>query len=332
MAKRTFGMCVGRKLDPLPRQSSGSRVFPVIVTRKSALAVKADRYTASAAVSMSKTILRPESTGSAGVSAANRRRLEALHRAGQPVTASSAASLLEIDQRRARRLLAYFARRGWLARLRRGMYVAVPLDANVSGDWSEDPWVVATAAFAPCYVGGWSALEHWGLTEQVFRTVFVFTTRRVRHRDQGVRGASIRLKVIRPDRLFGTQVAWRRQTSVQVSDPSRTLVDVLDDPSVGGGTHHVAAALAEYFGSDELRADPVLIEYAIRFGNGAVFKRLGYLVEALSIEAPELLATCRSRITAGLSVLDPTVTARGHIVRRWRLRVNVDISDVETWA
>ena len=243
-----------------------------------------------------------------------------------------AASLLEIDEVKARRLLAYFARRGWLARLRRGMYVAVPLDANVSGDWSEDPWVVAKAAFAPCYIGGWSALEHWGLTEQVFRTVFVFTTRRVRHRDHEVRGASIRLKVIRPQSLFGTVAVWRRQTNVEVSDPSRTIVDVLDDPSVGGGVHHVTAALAEYFGNDEYRADRVLIEYASRRGNGAVFKRLGYLVEALNIDAPELIVECKSRMTEGLSVLDPSIKLRGHIVRRWRLRVNVDISDVETWA
>jgi len=229
-------------------------------------------------------------------------------------------------------LLAYLARRGWLARVRRGLYTPVPLDANVSGEWSEDPWVVATVAFAPGYVGGWSALEYWALTEQLFRTVFVFTAHQVRHRAQEIQGASIRLKVVGESNLFGTTQVWRGNTRVPVSDPSRTIIDCLDDPPVGGGVLHLAEAVAEYFGSEEHRDDALLLAYGDRVGNGAVFKRLGYLIEALGIDATRLLSECKSRRTAGLSFLDPGVDAKGRIVRRWGLRVNVNVSDVETWS
>src|SRR5712691_9135499 len=74
--------------------------------------------------------------------------------------------------------------------------------------WSDhrdvsDP--AASVTFEPCYMGGWSALEHWGLTEQLFRTVMVFTARRVRNRNPDFQGTSIHLKVVAPDKLFGTR-------------------------------------------------------------------------------------------------------------------------------
>lgn len=278
------------------------------------------------------TLYRSGETLAGGVRAPHRRALEALHRAGGPFTAESAAEVLGMDLVRTRHLLAYFARRGWLARIRRGMYTPVPLDANVSGEWSEDLWVVADAAFAPCYVGGWSALEHWGLTEQLFRDLLVFTEKRVRQRTQSINGASVKLKVVGGDKLFGTVPVWRGRTRVSVSDPSRTIIDALDDPSVGGGMRHIAGAVVEYFDKGEFRDDALLVDYGDRLGNGAAFKRLGYLLEALNVRAPELVTECRNRVTAGLSRLDPGVAAKGRIVRRWGLRVNADVSDVETWS
>jgi len=64
-----------------------------------------------------------------------------------------------------------------LSRIRRGLYVAVPLDARRSGEWVEDAWVVADRVFSPCYIGGWSACEYWDLTDQVFRTILVVAHR-----------------------------------------------------------------------------------------------------------------------------------------------------------
>lgn len=277
-------------------------------------------------------IFRSEGTQGGGLGSARRGAVEALHRAGGPFTIAEAAEILGLDVSATRRLLAYLARRGWLARARRGIYTPVPLDANVSGQWTEDTWLVATTAFAPCYIGGWSALEHWGLTEQLFRTVLVFTAQRVRHRSQELPGASVKLKVVSPEKLFGTVPVWRHQTKVEVSDPSRTIVDCLDDPSAGGGMRHVSSAVAEYFGSDEHRDDASLIAYGDQLGNRTVFKRLGYLVESLEIPAPDLLAQCRKRRSAGLSVFDPAIKSKGRVIKRWGLRVNVDITDVETWA
>lgn len=264
------------------------------------------------------------STG--GVTARNREALETLHRAfSGPFTIANAATALDVDPATARRQLGYFARRGWLSRVVRGLYITVPLDAARSGEWIEDPWIVAATAYRPCYIGGWSACEHWDLTEQIFRSTVVVTSRAVRGRNQEVQGLPY-LVTSRPEALlFGTGTAWHRDVRVPVSDPSRTVVDILDDPTIGGGIRHISGVIGEYL-RGEHRDDQLLLDYGDRLGNRTVFKRLGWLLEHHGIEGP-LLAACRRRRSSGLTRLDPSVRSSGRIVRRWNLRVNVELGD-----
>jgi len=263
---------------------------------------------------------------SGGISRANRELLAVLHRSfGAPFTVSEAAAALGAADDDARELLGYLSRRGWLARVRQGLYLAVPLDASTPGEWVEDPWIVAAKAFAPCYIGGWSAAEHWGLTEQVFRDVVVVTTRPTRRRDHVLQGMPFVVTHRAEERAFGLRQVWRREVRVSVSDPSRTLVDVLDDPSIGGGIRHVAAVVQEYLDSEH-RDDAQLVAYGDRLGNRSVFKRLGWIAEVLGVGGP-LIAACAERGSSGLTRLDPTVDAPGRIVRRWGLRVNVELAE-----
>lgn len=261
-----------------------------------------------------------------GIRRENRESLQALHRAFQsPFSVAEAAEILGRDEAASRRLLAYLARQGWLARVRQGLYLTVPLDAARSGAWVEDPWIVAAKAFSPCFIGGWSAAEHWGLTDQVFRTVVVITARAMRRREHTLQGMPFVVSRRQEETFFGLRPVWRRNIKISVSDPSRTIIDVLDDPSIGGGIRHVALILQEYLSSDH-RNDELLIEYGDRLGNRSVFKRLGWLLEVSGNEG-RLLEACRARRSTGLAKLDPTVEASGKIVRRWGLRVNVALEE-----
>lgn len=265
------------------------------------------------------------SSVSGGISAANRRLLEAVHReAAGVVTVADAARIWDVDKARASRLLRSLADRGWLTRPKRGLYVPVPLEAAESGQWREDSWLIAVKLFPEGYIGGWSACEHWELTDQLFRTVVVYTTKRVNRREIELAGMELRVKVIRPERLFGTRTVWRGRVPVQVSDPARTIIDILDDPELGGGIRQVAE-MVEEFTAGEHRDDELLIEYGDRLGNRTVFKRLGYLLEARDISAPALVAAARDRVSAGITTLDPSAPPGGRILTRWNLRVNVAV-------
>ena len=258
-----------------------------------------------------------------GIEAINRQRIDLLHRElGRPFSVREASAVLHLEPAKTRPLLAGFAARGWLSRIRRDAYALVPLGAAAPGDWREDPWSVAAHAFAPCYLGGWTAGEHWSLTEQLFRDIIVYTSRRMHDRVVTLQGTTFRLKVTRPENFFGLKTVWRGQSRVGVSDPSRTVTDLLDDPVVGGGMRHVSEMVAAYFNSDA-RADDTLRDYIRKLGNRAVFKRLGFLLETLGVIAPDLLAVCHVEISKGLSRLDPSGPKGGRIVKRWNLRVNL---------
>ena len=171
-----------------------------------------------------------------GIGGKNRELLDVLHRkASGPFTVVEAADILNLDRGKTKRLLAHFASQGWLSRIRRDSYAVVPLGATSPSEWREDPWVVATKSFAPCYLGGWTACEHWGLTEQLFRGVVVMTGKRPRAPWVEIQGTRFNLKYRDDHQHFGTKTVWRGKAQIQISDPSRTIVDILDDPATGGG-------------------------------------------------------------------------------------------------
>lgn len=261
-----------------------------------------------------------------GISGKNRGLLATLHRGARgPFTVREAADLLSLNITRTQRFLAYLAARGWLVRIRRGLYATVPLDAVDPADWYEDPWVIASKVFSPSfYIGGWTACEYWDLTEQLFRDTVVITTRKLRRRGIEIQGFPYHVKRAAEYKIFGTQTVWRDQTRVKVSDPTRTVVDVLDAPYIGGGIRHVVEVLETYL-RGEHRRDTLLIRYVRRLGNRTVFKRLGYLLETLGVTAPVLVETCDKGMGAGISLLDPTIPTRGPVLRRWNLRLNVEL-------
>ena len=257
--------------------------------------------------------------GTAHISSRARARLAAvLQTAKDLVTIDDAVDALGVDRISAAKTLARWQSQGWLKRVGRGLYAPVPLDALTTQQVLKDPWVLVPALYSPGYVGGWSAAEHWDFTEQIFRTVFVFTARPIRSKEQIIQGVTFTLKRIREEAIFGTRTLWRDHTRVEIADKHRAIIDMLDDPATGGGIRHVESCLWTYL--DHQDADPEkLISYADRLGNGAIFKRLGFLVSQRQGQE-ELAKACKARLTKGNAKLDPALPCQ-RLVSAWRLWV-----------
>lgn len=250
---------------------------------------------------------------------ASRARLAAVLRATKDVVSiDSTAKTLDLNRTEAAKLLSRWRAQGWLRRVGRGLYLPVPLDLSSSEQIVEDPWVLVPTLFGECYVGGWTAAHHWDLTEQLFNETLVFTTRRITTKRVTAQGVSFLLHHAGQKRLFGLKTIWRGTRRVSVSDPARTLIDMLAMPDTGGGIDHVADCLAAHAKASTFERDQ-LVSYAEQFGNGAVFKRLGFLADA-RLHDGELAAACRARLTKGYAQLDPALPS-GHLHTAWRLWV-----------
>jgi predicted transcriptional regulator of viral defense system len=146
-------------------------------------------------------------------------------------------------------------------------------------------------------------------------------------RGRTVLGTEFRFVRCKPSDVFGTTEHWvGKQEKVVVSDIERTVVDGLKQPEHCGGLTEVAKGLS-------MRRTDVsakkLVDYARRLGVGAVTRRLGYLMEACGIGAPEDLAPLRENLTSTYNLLDPVLPPEGKFLARWRLRLNVSPEEIE---
>jgi len=244
--------------------------------------------------------------------------VQVLSAAGDVIRVDDVANALQLPRIAAAQRLSRWTEQGWLRRVGRGAYVAASINTMGSDRVLDDPWVLVPALFAPAYIGGRTAAEHWDLTEQIFKDIVVMTAQAVRQKRQERHGALFSLKHIDERKLFGTKSVWRHQTRVPVSDVHRTVIDMLDDPEVGGGVQHVADCLATYLRRDD-RDNEKVIEYAVRLGNGAIFKRLGFLAERFPNGAA-LARLCEDHLSGGHAKLDPAQDG-SYVVTKWRLRV-----------
>jgi len=207
--------------------------------------------------------------------------------------------------------------------VRRGLYIPVPIEAEHPGSWSEDPVFLADLVWGPCYFTGWTAASHWGLTEQIFRTTVLKSTQRIRSTKQHLLDHDYLVSHVVPDSIWGVTAVWRQDYRVQVADPARTVIDVLAEPHLAGGVRGAGDLLARYL---EEHDPKTLIAYGEKSHNGAIFKRLGYLLEALALDQPALITEARSRISTGISLLEPSAPSSGPRVPRWGIRANARIS------
>ena len=247
-----------------------------------------------------------------------RKLVSVIREAGDIIKIDDVVATLSIGRSEAAKLLSRWTNQGWLRRVGNGAYVSAPLDSLESEHVLEDPWILVPALYMPAYIGGRTAAEHWDLTEQMFRDIVVMTAQPVRKNQQEHHGARFTLRHIQEKNIFGTKPVWRGTSKIPVSNVHRTIIDMLDYPALGGGIQHVADCLTIYLKCSD-RNEDLLIAYAERLGNGAVFKRLGFLAEQ-NLATSGLIQQCRTSLTKGTAKLDPTLKCT-RLITKWRLWV-----------
>jgi len=253
-----------------------------------------------------------------GLSRSSREQLaRVLRDSKEAVTVQQAATSLGISSNEVARKLSRWAQQGWVSRVRRGLYIPVPLESRTPEIALEDPWIIAAKLYAPCYIGGWTAAEYWDLTEQIFRSVAVMTASKPRNRNPSIKGSSFVLRTVPQRALWGTKPVWRGSVKVNVSDPSRTILDMLRDPGLGGGLRPTVDVFRAYLESSSKDVQ-LLVSYSERLGNRAVFKRLGFLLERLAPTEVSAIEACRSRLSKGKAKLDPSLPAE-RLSTKWQL-------------
>ncbi|MCK4829728.1 type IV toxin-antitoxin system AbiEi family antitoxin domain-containing protein [bacterium] len=247
------------------------------------------------------------------------RLIEVIRKTKGIISVAEAADILKLSRNDVAKILSNWATKGWLSRIRRGLYIPVPLESRTPDVPIEEPWIIAEYLYNPCYIGGWSAAEYWDLTEQIFRSIIVLTVQKPRDRKPVIRNIKYVVRTISEKAMFGVKPVWRGNVRISVSDPARTIIDMLNDPRLGGGMRPTVDILLNYLKSKDKDME-LLMNYAKRLGNGAVYKRMGFLFERLIPDEKRLMSTCKTKLTKGNAKLDPKLPA-DRLITKWKLWV-----------
>lgn len=262
-----------------------------------------------------------------GIGQVERERLSTLLRSTKvTISVADAASILGLTPTQAAKLLAWYAKKGWLNRISQGVYLPVPLESATSDVVAEEPFAIAEKLFSPCYIGGMNAANYWEFSEQLFRTVTVMTKNKVKNRQPRVGGTEYDIHSIKPEYFFGLKSIWLTGVKVQISDPTRTIIDLVMFPQYCGGIRFVIEVIQSYFESKYKDVD-LLIEYLEKARNGAAIKRIGFIIEKYFPSEEKLVNYCLQNLTQGYIKISPNLESP-RLIRRWRIWVPNSFKEV----
>lgn len=211
--------------------------------------------------------------------------------------------------------LGRLARKGWLQRLERGLYLIIPLEAGPERVWSENSYIIGSQLVSPVAIAYWSALRFRNWTEQLPQVVFIQTTKR--KKPVVIQGTQYRFIPLSEKHFFGIVNRSIEGMSVFVTDREKTLIDSAARPDLCGGIKQLVQVLKTNAPSINWNK---LDQYLVHWGGGAVAKRLGYLVENLNTHVPDVtekLIRWQKMVTKGISLLEPGLIRKGPVVTRW---------------
>ena len=214
-------------------------------------------------------------------------------------TFAQAQRILETTTPSVKNVLLRLRRKGRIEDIEKGKYLLVPAKAGYEGSWSEVSFVLVPHLIDPYYIGFWSALNYYGMTEQTPRVVFVATVKRKRDLEYGP--TKFEFVTLSRKKFFGFVKETVAGGKFNISSREKTVVDCLLYPRYCGGIDEAVKGL--WNARRELDFAKVL-EFSKRLGVNVVMRRLGYILELLRIEKA-VSAEIASGKFRGFMWLDP---------------------------
>ncbi|MEK6979741.1 MAG: type IV toxin-antitoxin system AbiEi family antitoxin [Candidatus Micrarchaeota archaeon] len=236
------------------------------------------------------------------------------------ITSSELAKILKISKNRANKLAWQFVKKKRLLRIRRGTYLFAPLKAGPKGQWGEEAFALISQVLKdkPYYISFRTAMNYYGLTEQIpWITQVVVTQRR-----RSFEAVGTKYEFIKVDKIGEWQQENMTGRQVKIATKEQLIIDCLAHPEYCGGMGEISKAL--WNARDEL--DRKKLRGLALNSKDVVRRRLGYLFELLKL--PSLI----KEEFAGWRWLDPShiKDLKGRLVK-WGLLINLTKKELTGW-
>lgn len=231
---------------------------------------------------------------------------------------------LQLTPAAERNLLSRLAKAGWIARVRRGLYL-VPPKLPLGGKWSPDEILALNTVVADAsgryQICGPNAFNRYGFDEQIPTRIYAYNDKLSASLTIGK--VELSLIEVASARLGDTEETKTSQGwSAVYSSRVRTLVDAVYDwsrfNSLPRGYDWIRKELAKK------RVDAAqLIATTLKYGDKGTIRRVGALLEREGVEARLLRKLEKAAPkTSSLIPWIPTLPKRGTVDRRWGVVIN----------
>jgi len=177
------------------------------------------------------------------------------------------------------RSLSYYHKKGEIISIRRLLYAVNP-ESNFA-KYEINPYLVAAKATNNSIIAYHSALELHGLAYTTFEEIAYLT-------ETNSRGFSFQNQNYRPicypkslatkeDKLFAIDTVQKYEISIKVTSLERTLVDILDRPSLAGGWEEIIRSIDHVISIDMEK----LVHYVKLLNKSSIASKVGYFLEQL---------------------------------------------------
>ena len=199
--------------------------------------------------------------------------------------------------------------KNFLTRLEKGKYIRSNFNNN---------FVIANYLSEGSAIAYWSALNYYGLTEQIPNTVFSQTTKL--KRSKKVLNVDYKFIKIHPKKFVGLTTEGWANLKFRITDVEKTIIDCFDLPQYSGGY----AELIRAFYSAKLNKRK-LLEYALAVDNLSVLKRISYLSELFEMKGfSNFQKETRKRLRDKYTFFSPFDIKNGKFLSKWKLCLNID--------
>ena len=222
---------------------------------------------------------------------------------------SDIESKLGIPNQNLSNILANLIHYGFLVKFEKGKYCRPNFNNS---------FVIANYLCKNSAIAYWSALNHYGLTEQISNTIFVQTDKL--KRSKKVFNVDYQFVKIHPKKITGITTEGRGSHQFRITDIEKTIIDCFDLPQYSGGF----AELVRAFYNAKLNKKK-LLDYANAVDNLSVLKRISYLSELFEMKGFKTIQKeTTKRLKAKYTYLQPLGEKQGKYFARWKLCLNVD--------
>jgi predicted transcriptional regulator of viral defense system len=240
------------------------------------------------------------------------------------LTAGELVRALRWSAEQERKTLSRLARKGLIARVRRGLYL-VPPRLPPGGRWSPGEFLALTTLMGDrdgrYQISGPSTFYRYGWTEQVPNRVYAYNNRISGDRQIGP--IALTLIKVADDRLGGTEVV-RVPEGIEVvyASRARSLVDAVYDWSRFDSLPRAFGWVRREVEKDDGFVAE-FVQAAIEFGNQGTLRRIGGLLERAGVQNSLLRKLERElRPTSTFIPWIPNREKRGTTSRRWGVVFN----------